>query len=263
MKTKKILAVIVCAALVATIGVLAGCSGNAKSKLIDEGTLKVALNNGYEGFEELNPDTGEYSGVDIDLATQLAEDMGVELEIVDMEFDGVIPAVKAGTQADLGISGITITPDREKEITFSDPYYSDDQSITVPVGSKYTAENYAEDLNKEGVKIYAQLGTTGEDYAKEHFPNAEIVAIPGIAECFTTLAAGNCDAVVMNAAPTKSIVGKSYTGKLQVIDTVATGEEYGIAVNKDNKELLDEVNELLAKYKEDGTLEGWIQKHLG
>ena len=236
-----------------------GCSkGGEKSKLIDESKLQVALNNGYEGFEELRDD-GSYYGLDIELAQMIADELGVELVIQDMEFDSVIPAVKAGTKADLGISGITITDERSKEITFTEAYYSDDQAIAVVDDGKYTKENYKEALNQEGVTIYCQLGTSGEAFAQENFPNAEIVGIPGISEMFATLAAGKCDAICQNNAPTRNIVG-NYSN-LAIIDVVATGEEYGIAVNKDNTELLDEVNALISKWKEDGTLDQLYLKY--
>lgn len=250
MKAKKILAVALCGMLAVAALCLTSC-GEKKE-------LKVALNSGYAGFEVLNDDQ-TYSGLDIELAQMIADEMGLELKIENMEFDSVIPAVKAGTKADLGISGITITDERAKEITFSEPYYTDSQAISVQEGSEYTKENYKEVLNQPGIVIYSQLGTSGESYAKENFPNAEVKGIADISAMFAALGSGQCDAVVQNAAPSKNIVANF--DNLTIIDTVVTGEEYGIAIQQGNQELIDQVNALIIKWKEDGTLEELCVKY--
>jgi len=249
---KKIIAVAACAILAAAmLCLVTGCSGS--SKLLDSKKLQVATHTGYAGFEMLNDETGEYYGYDIDLAKKLAEDLGVELEIHNVDFDAALSSVQSGKGADIAIAGITITDERKKTMAFSDAYYSDDQAISVVDTAKYTKENYEEALNQEGVKIYVQQGTTGMSYAKEHFPKATITPVDDIVVLFTTLSTGQCDAVVQNAAPTLQY--KSQFSNMTIIATIATGEEYGIAINKDNCALLKEINELLAKYAKDGTLE--------
>ena len=257
MRLKKFVAAFAVTALACAMLCMAGCGSTGM--LVEEGELHVALHPGYAGFEELD-EQGNYTGVDVELAQMLADDMGLTLVIDNMDFDSVIPAVKSGTKVDMGISGITITDERSKDITFSTPYYSDDQSITVLDTEKYTKDNYKEALNQEGIVIYCQQGTTGETYAKENFPNATITAIPGITEVFTVLSTGKCDAVVQNAAPTKSLISQSFTD-LTVIDSVATGETYGVAMNQDNQELIDQVNSLIEKYQNDGSLEALLVKY--
>ena len=252
---------IIAACAVLALGVLccaAGCGGAKKEKLIDKTKLQVATHPGYQGFEELRDD-GTYYGLDIEISQMIADELGVELVIQNMDFDSVVPSVKAGTKADMGAAGITINDDRKKEITFSEPYYYDNQAIVVQDATKYTKENYAADLNKEGVVIFCQTGTSGEAYAQENFPNATIKNVPDIGSLFTTLSTGQCDAVVQNAAPARNIV-KNFSN-LTIIDTVATGEEYGLAMNQQNQELIDQVNALIKKWKADGTLDKLCEKY--
>ena len=114
---------------------------------------------------------GEYKGFDLELAQAIADDLGLELKIENVDFDTIVPGVASGTKYDMGIAAITATPEREKEVGFTDSYYMDDQAIvTMADNTEITGDNYADALNAEGVKIAVQSGSTAEAFAKENFP---------------------------------------------------------------------------------------------
>ena len=138
MKFNKMAAFAACGALVASLG-LFGCSGGQSSEgeqpaadaasyeLINDGKLTIATSPDFPPFENLEGD--EYVGFDIDLGKAIAEEMGLEAEFTTIQFDGIVPAIQAGGQADVGISGITVDPERAKSVDFTDPYYIADQSV--------------------------------------------------------------------------------------------------------------------------------------
>lgn len=252
---------------------LAGCGGSSSSsaattesaaeveaealELVTEGKLTVAVSPDYPPFENLEGD--EYVGLDCELATLVAEKLGLEVEFKNLQFDGIITAIAAGGQADLGWSGITIDPDRAQQVNFSDPYYTDDLCVvTMQSNTDITADNYAEALNAEGVTVSFQSGTTSEDYTLENFAAATPQAYGNATDCFAALQAGQCNAVVTNWAVGASMLD-AYP-EAQMVGQIATGEEYGVAVNKDNEGLLMAVNGCLEELQEDGTIDEVVTK---
>ena len=193
----------------------------------------------------------------------IAEEMGLECEYTNIDFDGIVPAIVAGGQADAGLSGISITPEREDEVAFSDPYYIDNQAVAVMSdNTAITEENASEALNADTVTIAVQSGSTGADFAAENYPNAEIVPFPNFTDAFAAVQAGKADAVCGNSAVVQQMLAGAYSDQ-QVVYTSATGEEYAIAISQDNPELLDAVNEAIATLQEDGTLDELIAKNMG
>ena len=216
-------------------------------QLLTAGKLTVGTSPDFPPFENLEND--EYVGLDMDLAKALADKLGLELELKNLQFDAIVPAVAAGGQVDLGISGITIEPEREEQVDFSDPYYIDDLAVVaMKDNADVTADTYADALNQSGVVIAVQSGTTGESYAQENFPNATTQPYGNATDSFAALQSGQANAVVTDA---------------QVIKEIATGEEYGIAVNKDNGGLLSAVNDALAELTSDGTVDELTNKYFG
>lgn len=245
----------------ATTAAASSAAADAGLGLVTDGKLTVGTSPDFPPFENLEND--QYVGLDIDLAQALADKLGLELEMKTLQFDAIVPAVAAGGQVDLGISGITIDPEREEQVDFSDSYYIDDLAVVaMKANADVTADTYADALNQTGVIIAVQSGTTGESYAQENFPNATTQPYGNATDAFAAMQAGQANAVITNKAVGAKMVSESYTDA-QVIKEIATGEEYGVAVSKDNSALLDAVNDALAAITDDGTLDSIVNKYFG
>ena len=237
----------------------ADASGSGEMQLVAEGTLTVGTSAEYEPFEYM--EDGEYKGFDLELAQAIADDLGLELKIENVDFDTIVPGVASGTKYDMGIAAITATPEREKEVGFTDSYYMDDQAIvTMADNTEITGDNYADALNAEGMKIAVQSGSTAEAFAKENFPNAELVPFKNATDCFAAVQSSQANALVTNRSVAAQLVATSFSNE-QVIKQISTGEEYAIAVNKDNTALLDALNDSIAKLTEDGTVDELMTKY--
>ena len=237
----------------------ADASGSDTMQLVTDGTLTIGTSAEYEPFEYM--EDGEYKGFDLELAQAIADDLGLELKIENVDFDTIVPGVASGTKYDMGIAAITATPEREKEVGFTDSYYMDDQAIvTMADNTEITGDNYADALNAEGMKIAVQSGSTAEAFAKENFPNAELVPFKNATDCFAAVQSSQANALVTNRSVAAQLVATSFSNE-QVIKLISTGEEYAIAVNKDNTALLDALNDSIAKLTEDGTVDELMTKY--
>ena len=279
MKLKKWAALAATGALAASLA-LFGCSsgsndakGDAKDKAeepatasytrVQDGTLTIATSPDYPPFENLEGDKAV--GLDIDIAQAIADDLGLTLEVKPLQFDGILTAIAAGGQADLGISGFTVDPERAKTVDFSETYYIDDLAVAAMKGGTVNKDNAAEELNKENVIIMVQSGTSGASYCKENFPNATIKEFGNSVDAFAAMQAGQDGAdcyVCTNYAVVKKMLANAYSDA-EIVLPIATGEEYAIAVSKDNPELLKAVNASIEKLKQDGTIDELTNKWLG
>ena len=230
-----------------------------KPKLLTEGKLIVATSPDYPPFENL--ENGEYVGLDIEIAKAVAKELGYEIEFKNLQFDAIIPAIAAGGQADIGISGFSVDPERAKEIDFSDSYYIDDQAIAVMKGGSITKDNADESLNKEDVTIAVQSGTTGESYVKENYPKAKVQPYGNSTDAFAALQSGQANAVCTNLAVVQKMLKDAYQDA-EIVKSIATGEEYAIVVSKDNAALKTAINDALKKMKSDGTIDKLIQQYM-
>ena len=230
--------------------VLVACGGEEAA-----GPLTVCSDIPYPPFEfeDASSDLG-YSGFDIELIAAIGEELGREVEVVVTGFDALTSgtAMAAGT-CELAISAMTITPERDEQIDFSDPYYEADQSLLVPNGSMISS---LADL-VSGVVVGVQTGTTGELYANDNVPGAEIRAFEGGGDLLTALAAGQVDAVIQDLPVN---VEEAAKGATTVVETYPTGEFYGIAF-EEGSDLVGPVNEALAALREDGTYDALFQKY--
>ncbi len=259
----------------ALMGVLAltGCGGTATTDagsaadagsdtgytLVNEGKLTIGTSAEYEPFEYM--EDGEYKGFDLELAAALADELDLELQIENVDFDGIVAGVASGAKYDIGVAAMTATPERAKEVDFTDSYYMDDQAIVTMVeNTDITGDNYADALNQEGTKIAVQSGSTAEAFAKENFPNAELVPFKNATDCFAAVQSNQAVALVTNRSVAAQLVATSFNNE-QVIKQISTGEEYAIAVNKDNAELTEALNDALAKLTEDGTIDELMTKY--
>ena len=228
-------------------------------QLIKPGTLTVFTSADYPPFENLEGD--EFVGLDIDLIKAIGGKLGLEVAIENQNFDSIITAVAGGKSCDVGISGFSVDPERAQTIDFSDPYYTDDQAVAVMKGGNITAENAAQELNKEGVRIAVQSGTTGETYVEEHFPNAEAVPYTNSTDCFAYLQSDKVDAACTNLAVVNKMIAGTYSDA-EIVITEATGEDYAIVISKNNPALTAAINKALAELKADGTIDELLQKWL-
>ena len=282
MKARKYLVLAAMAVMVAALALVGCSSGNSASsssaaassdaastgsasaeaatvELITPGTLTILTSPDYPPFESLDGD--EYVGLDIEIAKAVAEKLGYTPEFKTLQFDGIIPAVAAGGQGDIGISGFTVDPDRAKEIDFTATYYIDDQAVAVMNDSEITEANADEMLNAEGTIIAVQSGTTGEAYVQENFPNATVQPYGNSTDAFAAMQSGQANAVCTNLAVVESMIQTAYQDA-HIVKTVATGEEYAIVVSQDNPALTEAINKALAELQADGTIERLVQQYM-
>lgn len=228
-------------------------------KLITPGTLTVFTSADYPPFENLEGD--EFVGLDMDLIKAIGAKLGLEVKIENQNFDSIITAVAGGKSCDVGISGFSVDPERAQTIDFSDPYYTDDQAVAVMKGGDITADNATDELNKEGVRIAVQSGTTGETYVEEHFPKAEAVPYTNSTDCFAYMQSGQVNAVCTNMAVVNRMLEGTYSDA-EVVLTEATGEDYAIVISKDNPALTAAINGALAELKAEGALDQMLEQWL-
>ncbi|MGN1098115.1 MAG: basic amino acid ABC transporter substrate-binding protein [Clostridia bacterium] len=208
---------------------------------------------GFPPFEYMD-DNGDPAGFDIDLSYMIAEKAGKELQIEDMDFNGLIAALQSG-KIDFTAAGMSVTEERKKNVDFSDPYYTSRQVIVVPVDSTIAGK---EDL--EGKTVAVQEGTTGEAMVVDEANAASVASFKKNADVAMEVLNGRADAFVLDEEPAKAIVSKN-ADKIKVLDVEFGTEEYAIAVQKGNTELLDIVNATIREMMEDGTYDEMIAKY--
>ncbi|MGM0507651.1 MAG: basic amino acid ABC transporter substrate-binding protein [Fusobacteriota bacterium] len=196
---------------------------------------------------------GKITGFDIDLAKKISEDLGKELKIVDMRFDGLIPALQSD-KVDFVIAGMTATKERAENVNFSDAYYEASQVIIVRDNNNNIKNS--EDL--KGKKIGVQLGTTG-DVEAQKIDNVELKKYNAAFAAIMELKNEKLDAIILDSEPAKNFV-KQNKG-LKVLPQELTKEEYAIAINKDNNKLTNDINKSLNKLKDNGEYDILIKKY--
>ena len=202
---------------------------------------------------EMTTDAGEFEGIDIDTAKAIAEKLGLELQIDDMDFDAALLSVQQG-KADIVMAGVTVTDERKAVMDFSDSYATGIQSIIVPEGSDITSPD---DL--AGKKIGTQRGTTGYIYCSDDFGDDAVVAYDDGLTAVQALNNGQVDAVVIDNAPAKEFVAAN--PGLVILDTSYAEEDYAIGLAKGSA-LEDAVNAALEELKADGTLQSIVDKYI-
>jgi ABC-type amino acid transport substrate-binding protein len=216
------------------------------------GKLVMMTNAAFAPYEYLGSDN-QVAGVDVDMAQAIADKLEVELEVVNMDFDGLIPALVAG-KGDLVAAGLTITDERKQSVDFSDPYADATQLIIVK--SDNTEIKGPDDL--KGKTIGVQLGTTGDIYSSD-IEGAEVKQYKTGIEAGMDLKNGKLDAVVLDKLPAQNIVDSNEG--LILIDAPLTDEEYAIAVNKGDAEFLALINGVIKDLQAAGSVAEWTEKH--
>ena len=228
-------------------------SAAAELTTVEAGKLTMATNATFPPYE-MTTDNGTIEGIDVETAQAIADKLGLELQVDDMDFDAALLSVQQG-KADIAMAGITVTDERKAVMAFSDSYATGIQSIIVPEGSDIAT---ADDL--AGKKIGTQRGTTGYLYCSDDFGEDAVVAYDNGLTAVQALNNGQVDAVVIDNEPAKAYV-ESNPG-LKILDTSYAEEDYAIGMNKDNTALLDAVNAALEELKADGTLQSIVDKYI-
>ena len=225
-----------------------------------EGKLIMATNAAFPPYESVSGD-GTITGIDAEIAAAIAEKLGLELQIDDMEFDSITEAIKSG-KADIGLAGMTVTPDRQEEVNFTTSYATGVQVVIVTEDSAITS---VDDLFAEGAShvVGVQRNTTGDIYTTDDIEDKGLGTIDRYskgAEAVQALKTGKVDCVVIDNEPAKAFVAE--VEGLKILETEYVTEDYAAAMSKDNTALYDAVNAALEELIADGTVQGIIDKYI-
>ena len=262
MKKSRLIALLSALMILAAMVVVVGCgssdddsssgSGDFQSELITEGTLTIGSDIPYAPFEfGKAPD---YTGFDIDLVNAIADNLELDVKVEDTAFDTIFTDVAQG-KFDMVASASTITPEREQQVNFSDPYYESEQALFVPPGSDITS---VEDLS--GATVAVQDGTTGEAYANDETDAGQVRGFPTGAAAIAAVVNGQAEAGIVDAPVVEDAISKGQEG-FELATNIPTGEYYGFAFAKNTPELLSAVNGALSDVIEDGTYETLFKKY--
>lgn len=248
---KKWIAVLLVVVMVLSLFTACGNSGG------EDEVLVVAMELAYPPFETKD-EAGNPSGISVDFAYAFGEYLGREVKIENISWDGLIPSLQTG-KADMVISSMTITEEREKSVDFSDPYANAMLAILAYKDSGITS---VEDLNQAGMKIAVKTGSTGYSYAQKNLTNAEIISLPDESACVTEVSQGKADAFIYDQLTI-------YRNWQQNIDTTSAVfipfqdvDFWGAAVQEGNTELRDQLNAFIKKYTEEGGFDALSEKYL-
>ena len=257
---KKLLAVILTVAMVFAFTACGGGSTDENGlSTVQAGKLHMATNAAFPPYEMTN-DSGGFEGIDVEIAEKIAAKLGLKLVVDDMDFSSVLTSVQGG-KADIAMAGLTVTPDRQKNVDFTDSYATGVQVVIVPEDSDIKT---IDDLAKDKM-IGTQEGTTGFIYCSDTpenggFGEDHVIAYTNGATAIQALLAGKVNAVVIDSQPAKEFVAAN--DGLKILETEFVSEDYAIGVSKDNPELLEAVNNALKELIEDGTVQEILDKYI-
>ncbi len=256
----------VCAALMA-LGMV-GCGGAQSEQGVpsqeqsatptldaikEKGVFTLMTATGFPPFEYLGAD-GQPAGVDIDVGKMIADELGVEYKVLDMDFSLLVEALKSG-KGDIIAAAMTVRGDRAKQVDFTQTYAKAGQVLMLPADSPITD---VEMLKSGEYTVTVQTNTTGDIYTQEELGLTNLLQFKNAVECASALNAGKADAAVLDNVAANSLV-KTYDGKLKVLDEMVTQEEYAMAVAPGHKDLVEFVNTVIEKNKD--TIAKLIEQH--
>lgn len=225
----------------------------AELSTVEPGKLIMSTNAAFPPYE-MTTDSGEFEGIDVETAQAIADKLGLELQIDDMDFDAALLAVQQG-KSDMVMAGVTVTDERQNVMDFTDSYATGIQSIIVKEDSDIAS---VDDL--AGKKIGTQRGTTGYLYCSDDFGDENVVAYDNGLTAVQMLNNGQVDCVVIDNAPAKEFIAAN--PGLKLLDTAYVEESYAIGIGKGNTELKDAINTALEELKADGTLQAIVDKYI-
>ena len=224
----------------------------AEVTTVEPGVLTMGTNATFPPYEYKDGD--DVVGIDAEIAQALADKLGLKVKIVDMDFDSLIASVQSG-KIDMSLAGMTVTEERKQNVDFTDSYATGVQVIIVKEDSDIAS---ADDL--EGKLIGVQQGTTGHLYCADDFGEENVIPYANGATAVQALLQGKVDCVVIDQEPAKAFV-EANEG-LKILDTAYTTEDYAAAVSKDNPALTAALNSALQELKDDGTIQGILDKYI-
>lgn len=247
---------------------LAGCGGSSTAsksssatssaspgeyKLVNAGKLTIGSDLDYKPMEYLEGNAP--AGFAIDMMNEVSKRLGLEMNyLAPQNFDSLITQVAGSSTMDVAVSSITINDERQELIDFTDSYFDSNQAVITLASSNYTSK---EQLN--GVPVGAQSGTTGEEWVKENLKNSEYIPYTMPSDALAALRAGKVQAVIYDSSVALNQISQE-SGTYKLVEEIATGEQYGIAVNKSNSKLKEAINKALADMKSDGTMDALQKK---
>ena len=265
---KKILSILMAAAMLLSVCALTACGSQEEPAPAEEGTettettepaeagefttvtegvLTMSTNAAFPPYEMTN-DAGEFEGIDVEIAQAIAEKLGLELQVDDMDFDAALMAAQNG-KSDMVMAGVTVNEERLAVMDFSDSYATGVQVIIVKEGSDVTLDNLGD-----------QRGTTGEIYCTDDYGSEHVTSYDNGITAVQALQNGQVDCVVIDKAPAQAFV-EANTG-LTILDTEYVTENYAIGFAKGNTALVEAVNAALAELTEDGTIQTILDKYI-
>ena len=226
---------------------------------VESGKLHMSTNAEFPPYEMLD-DSGNPTGIDVEVAAAIAEKLGLELVVDDMGFDAALLAVQNG-QSDIAMAGITVTEDRLAKMDFTDSYATGVQVVIVKEGSDVTMDNLGDYM------IGTQLGTTGYIYASDTPENGgygedHVIGFETGAVAVQALVSGQVDAVIIDNLPAQEYVKANAANSLTLLEGTWVEEDYAIALQKGNTELMAAVNGALNELKADGTFQTIVDKYI-
>ena len=231
-----------------------GAEETAELTVGEEGKLHMATNAAFPPYE-MTDDAGGFEGIDVEIATKIAEKLGLELVVDDMDFQSVIASAQSG-KSDIAMAGLTVNEERKKNVNFTDTYATGVQVIIVPEDSEIQS---VDDLSSD-IQIGCQEATTGYIYCSDDYGEDAVTSYTNGATAVQALLSGKVDCVVIDSEPAKAFV-EANEG-LKILETEYVTEDYAIGISKDNTALLEAVNGALNELIEDGTVQQIIDKYI-
>ena len=258
--TMSLLALAACGNTSGTANSAATDGSSALQEIKDSGKLVVGTCADYPPYEWHLVQDGEDKiiGFDIAIAQAIADELGVELEVIDMVFDGLIPALSTG-KVDMIIAGMNPTEERKQSVDFTDIYYTQKDALVI---KSEDAEDIRSEDDLKKASLATQKATIQETYLLENFPDAEIKSVPKLNTAILYLVTGKADAVLMVETVARRYVEENEGLEIAEFDVASTPNESAIAVAKDSEDFLDAVNDILDEMEDSGKIEELIRTNI-
>ena len=239
--------------LILILSILGGCGKK------DSDTLVIGMELQYPPFETSNA-AGEPEGISVDLANALGDHLGKKVEIQNIAFSGLIPAIQSG-KIDVIISSMSVRPDREKSVTFSDPYAYSTLAI---LANKDSGIENADDIKKEGVRVAVKVGTTGYLYATESLPDAVVNSVDKADTAILEVSQGKSDAFLYDQMSIYRSQKEYPDTTIAILEQFQEEDEpWAMAVKLGNNELVEDINKFIEEYKAKDGFDKLADKYLG
>jgi len=240
---------------------LVGCGGDGgrtseEMRNVTPGVLTVGSDCDYPPFVEMQGDNA--IGFEPELLQAIAEEIGLDVEYLPPQnFDTILASVASGTKMDIGVSSFTINDERKKLVDFSIAYFDSNQAVVA-----LNSSNYKTAMDFDGLVVGAQSGTTGAEWVKENLTSSgtTLKEFNAASELMASLAAGDIQGAFFDEPAAAQYVATSYKNA-HVVEVIPTGEQYGIAVSKDNPGLLQAINDAMKTIKKNGTFDKIFLKY--